>query len=153
MTTTMVGPALKATGLRKSFGEKTALDGIHLNVAEGSSFFALLGPNGAGKTTTVHILSHRLDAGRPSVVRGVPALHSLHRDDARTALGHGDRQQRPPDRRLVRHHRAHRIPLGVEAVQPRPLALIGPRLVRSSEWSKRPAFVPGYTWRSHLQLG
>ena len=26
MTTTMVRPALKATGLRKSFGEKTALD-------------------------------------------------------------------------------------------------------------------------------
>jgi ABC-2 type transport system ATP-binding protein len=42
--------------LRKSFGEKTALDGIDLNVAEGS-IFALLGPNGAGKTTTVQILS------------------------------------------------------------------------------------------------
>ena len=68
MTTTMVRPALKATGLRKSFGEKTALDGIDLNVAEGS-IFALLGPNGAGKTTTVQILSHRLDAGRPSLVR------------------------------------------------------------------------------------
>ena len=35
MTTTMVRPALKATGLRKSFREKTALDGIELNVAEG----------------------------------------------------------------------------------------------------------------------
>jgi len=45
MTTTMVRPALKATGLRKSFGEKTALDGIDLIVAEGS-IFALLGPNG-----------------------------------------------------------------------------------------------------------
>jgi ABC-type sugar transport system ATPase subunit len=38
MTTTIVRPALKATGLRKSFGEKTALDGIDLNVAEGSIF-------------------------------------------------------------------------------------------------------------------
>ncbi|MET0887270.1 MAG: hypothetical protein ABWX92_12555 [Mycetocola sp.] len=32
--------------------------------------------------------SSPLDAGRPSMVRGVPALHSLHRDDARTAPGH-----------------------------------------------------------------
>jgi ABC-2 type transporter len=63
--------------------------------------------------------------------------HSLHRDDARTAPGHGDRQRRPPDRRLVRPHRARRIPLGDEAVQPRPLALIG-RLVRTSERPKGP---------------
>ena len=61
MTTTMVRPALKATGLHKSFGEKTALDGIDLNVAEGS-IFALLGPNGAGKTTTVQILSTLIGA-------------------------------------------------------------------------------------------
>jgi len=68
MTTTMVRPALKATGLRKSFGEKTALDGIDLNVAEGS-IFALLGPNGAGKTTTVQILSTLIgaDGGDASV--------------------------------------------------------------------------------------
>jgi len=67
MTTTMVRPALKATGLRKSFGEKTALDGIDLNVAEGS-IFALLGPNGAGKTTTVQILSTLIgaDMGMPA---------------------------------------------------------------------------------------
>ena len=67
MTTTMVRPALKATGLRKSFGEKTALDGIDLNVAEGS-IFALLGPNGAGKTTTVQILSTLIgaDGGEPA---------------------------------------------------------------------------------------
>ena len=48
-------PALKATGLRKSFGDTVALDGLDLEVAAGS-VFALLGPNGAGKTTTVRIL-------------------------------------------------------------------------------------------------
>ena len=53
-------------------------------------------------------------------------------------LWHGDRQQRPPDRRLVRPHRAHRIPLGDEAVQPRPLAVIGSRLVRLSDRPKGP---------------
>ncbi|HST04165.1 MAG TPA: ATP-binding cassette domain-containing protein [Chloroflexia bacterium] len=48
--------AIIATGLRKSYGKKTVLDGIDLRVPAGT-VFALLGPNGAGKTTTVHILS------------------------------------------------------------------------------------------------
>jgi ABC-2 type transport system ATP-binding protein len=61
MTATMAPAALKATGLRKSFGDTVALDGIDLCVVEGS-VFALLGPNGAGKTTTVQILSTLIDA-------------------------------------------------------------------------------------------
>ncbi|WP_129844018.1 ATP-binding cassette domain-containing protein [Streptomyces sp. RFCAC02] len=48
--------AVSAVGLRKSYGEKTVLDGIDLRIPAGS-VFALLGPNGAGKTTTVEILS------------------------------------------------------------------------------------------------
>ena len=48
--------AIHATGLRKSYGEQVVLDGIDLDVAEGT-VFALLGPNGAGKTTMVRILS------------------------------------------------------------------------------------------------
>ncbi|MET9820112.1 MULTISPECIES: ATP-binding cassette domain-containing protein [Streptomyces] len=59
-TTTQAGPqapaAVSATGLRKSYGDKTVLDGIDLRIPAGS-VFALLGPNGAGKTTTVQILS------------------------------------------------------------------------------------------------
>ncbi|MFH9860691.1 ATP-binding cassette domain-containing protein [Streptomyces sp. NPDC017202] len=54
-------PAITATGLRKSYGEKLVLDGIDLSIAEGT-VFALLGPNGAGKTTTVEILSTLIDA-------------------------------------------------------------------------------------------
>jgi ABC-2 type transport system ATP-binding protein len=53
-------PALEVVGLRKSFGDTVALDGIDLHVPAGS-VFALLGPNGAGKTTTVHILSTLID--------------------------------------------------------------------------------------------
>src|SRR4249919_2798426 len=48
--------AIRATGLRKSFGDHVVLDGIDLEVAQGT-VFALLGPNGAGKTTMVRILS------------------------------------------------------------------------------------------------
>ncbi|MFK0225689.1 ATP-binding cassette domain-containing protein [Streptomyces sp. NPDC090303] len=60
--------AIAATGLRKSYGEKTVLDGIDLSVPEGS-VFALLGPNGAGKTTAVKILSTLItaDAGQVTV--------------------------------------------------------------------------------------
>ena len=48
--------AIAVSGLRKSFGDKMVLDGIDLEVPEGTTF-SLLGPNGAGKTTTVQILS------------------------------------------------------------------------------------------------
>ncbi|MFE2533815.1 ATP-binding cassette domain-containing protein [Streptomyces sp. NPDC059371] len=48
--------AIAANGLRKSYGDKTVLDGIDLAVPEGT-VFSLLGPNGAGKTTAVKILS------------------------------------------------------------------------------------------------
>ena len=60
----MTATAIRATGLRKSYGDNLVLDGIDLEVATGS-VFALLGPNGAGKTTTVHMLTTMLtpDAG------------------------------------------------------------------------------------------
>jgi ABC-2 type transport system ATP-binding protein len=48
--------AIEAIGLRKSFGEVRALDGVDLQAAAGT-VLALLGPNGAGKTTTVRILT------------------------------------------------------------------------------------------------
>jgi ABC-2 type transport system ATP-binding protein len=69
MTATVGAPAaIRVRGLRKSYGERVVLDGIDLDVAEGT-VFALLGPNGAGKTTTIHILSTLLaaDAGEVSV--------------------------------------------------------------------------------------
>lgn len=41
--------------MTKSYGDVRALDGVDLDVPEGS-FFGLLGPNGAGKTTFINIL-------------------------------------------------------------------------------------------------
>ncbi|MFJ9907720.1 ATP-binding cassette domain-containing protein [Streptomyces sp. NPDC101152] len=52
----MTDLAIAAHGLRKSYGDKTVLDGIDLAVPQGT-IFSLLGPNGAGKTTAVKILS------------------------------------------------------------------------------------------------
>ncbi|MEV0991172.1 ATP-binding cassette domain-containing protein [Streptomyces sp. NPDC049949] len=53
--------AVSTTGLRKSYGAKTVLDGVDLHIPAGS-VFALLGPNGAGKTTIVKILSTLITA-------------------------------------------------------------------------------------------
>ncbi|MFH8555587.1 ATP-binding cassette domain-containing protein [Streptomyces celluloflavus] len=78
-------PAITATGLAKSYGDKVVLDGIDLHIPEGT-VFALLGPNGAGKTTTVQILSTLIPAtaGEARV-----AGHDVTRDaDAvRAAIG------------------------------------------------------------------
>src|SRR5215831_14728963 len=70
--------AITATGLRKSFGGKTVLDGIDLEVQAGTTF-SLLGPNGAGKTTTVQIMSTLVhaDGGEVRV-----AGHDVARDPA-----------------------------------------------------------------------
>jgi ABC-2 type transport system ATP-binding protein len=85
MTTIPSQPAIAATGLRKSFGDTLALDGIDLEVAEGT-IFALLGPNGAGKTTAVQILSSLIspDSGEVRV-----AGHDLARepDAVRSVIG------------------------------------------------------------------
>jgi ABC-2 type transport system ATP-binding protein len=48
-------PAIETHGLTKRFGERTALDGIDLEVPRGVAF-GFLGPNGAGKTTIIRTL-------------------------------------------------------------------------------------------------
>ena len=60
----MSDAAILVRGLRKVYGDNTAVDGIDLEVQRGE-IFALLGPNGAGKTTTVEILEghRRRDGG------------------------------------------------------------------------------------------
>lgn len=52
--------AIRAHGLRKSFGGVAAVDGIELAVREGE-IFGLVGPDGAGKTTTMRMLCGILD--------------------------------------------------------------------------------------------
>ncbi len=63
-----MSPTIVAEGLRKRFGDKTALDGVDLTVSAGT-VHGVLGPNGAGKTTAVRILTTllKLDAGRAEV--------------------------------------------------------------------------------------
>jgi ABC-2 type transport system ATP-binding protein len=85
MTISQSRPAIAVTGLRKSFGDQVVLDGLDLDVQQGT-VFSLLGANGAGKTTTVKILSTLIsaDAGDVQV-----AGHDLAResDAVRAAIG------------------------------------------------------------------
>jgi ABC-2 type transport system ATP-binding protein len=61
--------AIVVRGLRKRFGDLTALDSIGFEVSSGT-VFGLLGPNGAGKTTVVRILATvlRPDEGHAEVL-------------------------------------------------------------------------------------
>src|SRR3954447_13777963 len=85
MTNPPSPPTITAAGLRKSYGDKIVLDGVDLEIAEGT-VFSLLGPNGAGKTTMVQILSTLIgaDGGEVRV-----AGHDLAREPeaVRAAIG------------------------------------------------------------------
>ena len=61
--------AVRFDGVRKNFGNLTALDGVSLDIHEGE-FFGLLGPNGAGKTTLIGALAGLVvpDAGHLQVM-------------------------------------------------------------------------------------
>jgi len=66
--------SVRVRGLRKSYGETVAVDGVDLDISHGE-VFALLGPNGAGKTTTVEILEgyRRRDGGEVTVLGTDPS--------------------------------------------------------------------------------
>ena len=73
-------------GLRKSFGDHLVLDGIDLDVPDGT-VFALLGPNGAGKTTTVQILSTLIGADAGELTRRRPRPRRASPTRVRAAIG------------------------------------------------------------------
>jgi putative spermidine/putrescine transport system ATP-binding protein len=49
-------PAIKLSGLRKTFGAVVAVDDLDLEIAAGQ-FFAMLGPSGSGKTTVLRMIA------------------------------------------------------------------------------------------------
>jgi ABC-2 type transport system ATP-binding protein len=78
-------PAVVVEGLKKAFGQTQALDGVDLQIHEGT-VLGLLGPNGAGKTTAVRVLSTLLtpDEGR-ALVFGRDVV--THPADVRAMIG------------------------------------------------------------------
>ncbi|MFE6404764.1 ATP-binding cassette domain-containing protein [Streptomyces alboflavus] len=77
--------AIYAEGLVKTFGDVKALDGVDLDVPEGT-VLGLLGPNGAGKTTAVRCLTTLLtpDSGK-AFVAGIDVLK--HPNEVRRSIG------------------------------------------------------------------
>ncbi len=61
-------PALRLSGVSKSYGSVRALNGLSFDVVEGK-FFALFGPSSVGKTTTMRAIAGlvRPDAGRVEI--------------------------------------------------------------------------------------
>ncbi|MCT9930954.1 ABC transporter ATP-binding protein [Planotetraspora sp. A-T 1434] len=91
---TVNGLAVSIRGLRKSFGPKSVLAGIDLDIERGE-FLALLGPSGTGKTTLLRILAglERQDEGtvlvppRRTTVYQEPRLVQARRVLANVTLG------------------------------------------------------------------
>ncbi len=54
--TDIPAPAIRLTGLRKSFGAVDAVAGVDLEIADGE-FFSMLGPSGSGKTTVLRMIA------------------------------------------------------------------------------------------------
>src|SRR3954453_23908574 len=82
MGTMSTASAIEVSGLRKTFGRTTALDGLDLGVRAGE-VHGFLGPKGSGKSTTIRVLLGllRADAGSGTLIGGDPWAHAtaLHR--------------------------------------------------------------------------
>lgn len=78
--------AIKVTGLTKTFGDFTAVDGIDIEVPRGQ-IFGFLGPNGSGKTTTIRMLTGTLrPTGGQALVLGADVVR--HADQVQQRIGY-----------------------------------------------------------------
>ena len=90
---------IEVRNLRKSYGDRTVVDGISFTVGEGE-IFGILGPNGAGKTTTVECIGGLRvpDGGNISVAGMDPAAEGR---EFRETLGFQLQESRLPDKQTV----------------------------------------------------
>ncbi len=80
------GLVLECRDLRKSYGERLAVDGVGFTISPGETY-GLLGPNGAGKTTSISMVCGLLERDAGEVfVEGRPV--DTHTVDARAAIGY-----------------------------------------------------------------
>jgi ABC-2 type transport system ATP-binding protein len=74
-----VGPVIRVSGCRKTYGSTRAVDDVSFEVYDGE-IFGLIGPNGAGKTTTMECVEglRRPDRGTISVL-GMDPVRDVYR--------------------------------------------------------------------------
>jgi ABC-2 type transport system ATP-binding protein len=81
-----VQPTLECRGLRRRYGDLTAVDGVGFQISAGETY-GLLGPNGAGKTTTISMIAGLLERDEGTVtVAGEPM--TTHAVRAKGAIGY-----------------------------------------------------------------
>ena len=99
---------ISAIGISKRFRHTEAVDGLNLEVSEGS-IFGLIGPNGAGKTTTIKVLMniHKPTAGRAEVL-GVDSRRLGPREFAK--IGYVSESQEMPEWMTVEYFLAYLKP-------------------------------------------
>jgi ABC-2 type transport system ATP-binding protein len=90
----MMTPIISIENLSKKYRRNVVLNGLNLDVEEGS-VFGLIGPNGVGKTTTIKVLMNILkaDAGEARVL-GIPS-RSLQPDHY-SKIGYVSENQQMP---------------------------------------------------------
>ena len=79
-------PVLECEGLRKSFGERVAVDDVGFTIEAGETY-GLLGPNGAGKTTTISMVCGLLTRDAGTVTLGGSELDT-GTVDVKAAIGY-----------------------------------------------------------------
>jgi ABC-2 type transport system ATP-binding protein len=93
------GPSLLLRGLRKTYADVVAVNGLDLEVARGECF-GLLGPNGAGKTTTIEICEGLTDPDSGTVELLGLNWRSNH-DELRQRIGIQLQETQFPDKLKV----------------------------------------------------
>ncbi|HSJ50668.1 MAG TPA: ABC transporter ATP-binding protein [Actinomycetota bacterium] len=82
----MPEPVLRASGLRKTFGDRVAVDDVGFHIGVGETY-GLLGPNGAGKTTTISMVCGLLERDAGDVVVDGSRV-ATDTTDGREAIGY-----------------------------------------------------------------
>jgi ABC-2 type transport system ATP-binding protein len=118
-TDALAAPALRVTGLRKTYGSREVVRGLSFTAARGE-LTAVLGPNGAGKTTTVECCEglRRPDGGAIEVLgldRAARSSDAPLRGRVGVMLQDGGLPLAPRARAVLAHvARLHDHPLDVD---------------------------------------
>ena len=75
----MTAPALRTSGLHKSFGSLVVAQDVAISLPQGARY-ALIGPNGAGKTTLINLITGALRPDSGEILLGEEAITALEPD-------------------------------------------------------------------------